>query len=77
MERSEFLHDEESPEGIFRSSLKHPYGELAGRGKPIPEKAIVAVKSMDEDVRRRHHDHMMSAHHKFMANLYRKQSHKK
>lgn len=67
---------EGSPEDVFRQTLRRPFGELEGEPLPLPKDAIIISKELSEDEKRRHRDHLMAAHHKFMSNHYRKKGHK-
>jgi len=69
----ESLGERRGAEKNFRQSLKDRRDESKGEEKRDSGHAYAADSDMDENYK----NHMSRAHHKFMANKYRKMMHKK
>jgi len=65
------MDDANEAANAFRYALKE-YGD-----QPMQDDHFLSGVELDEGSKRRHQQHMMSAHHKFMSRHYKKMMHKK
>lgn len=73
----ESLGERKGPEKAFHQSLKDRRDESKGMEKSRDGQAYSGDHDMDESDKSRLRHHMMSAHHKFMAQHHRRKMHKK
>ncbi len=73
----ESLADRRGPESVFRQSAHARRDESKGMEKRESGHAYAGDHDMDEHDKTRLHNHMKSAEHKFMSQLYRRRVHKK
>lgn len=63
--------------GPHKQSLSDRRDESKGMEKAEGKRAYSGARSMDKATRERHDSHMRAAHHKFMADHYKRKVHKK